>query len=159
MPAYRQASALTTFNALAIAAALVAVPSFAQAQAALGPQIAYHNDLEFLSPVSAVEARSPRSAEAALHEQLALSSQRVLRGALIGAGVGLVAGFVLRAGDDSNCLVPGECVQASRISATTAYVVLPLAGAAVGSVVGVAVNRDRSLSIAFRWPAAAGRSR
>jgi hypothetical protein len=36
-----------TLRALAVAAALVAVPSFAQAQTTLGPTIAYHNDYDF----------------------------------------------------------------------------------------------------------------
>ncbi|MEX0837280.1 MAG: hypothetical protein WD101_03030 [Gemmatimonadota bacterium] len=53
-----------TFKALAIAAALVAVPSFAQAQATLGPQIAYHNDFDF-----GVGAALTLSADA-IHEQV-----------------------------------------------------------------------------------------
>ena len=35
------------FSALSVAAALVAFPAFAEAQATLGPQIAYHNDFDF----------------------------------------------------------------------------------------------------------------
>lgn len=36
-----------TLRALAVAAALVAVPSFAQAQTTLGPTVAFHNDFDF----------------------------------------------------------------------------------------------------------------
>jgi hypothetical protein len=36
-----------TLRALAVAAALVAVPGFAQAQATLGPTLAFHNDFDF----------------------------------------------------------------------------------------------------------------
>ncbi|MDZ7781219.1 MAG: hypothetical protein U5R14_14990 [Gemmatimonadota bacterium] len=36
-----------TLRALAIAAALLAVPAFAQAQATLGPTVAYHDDADF----------------------------------------------------------------------------------------------------------------
>lgn len=53
-----------TFKALALAAALVAVPSLAQAQATLGPQIAYHNDFDF-----GVGAALTLSADA-IHEQV-----------------------------------------------------------------------------------------
>jgi hypothetical protein len=53
-----------TLRALAIAAALVAVPSFAQAQATLGPQVAYHNDFDF-----GVGAALTLSADA-IHEQV-----------------------------------------------------------------------------------------
>lgn len=53
-----------TFKALAIVAALVAVPSAAQAQATLGPQIAYHNDWDF-----GLGAALTLSADA-IHEQV-----------------------------------------------------------------------------------------
>jgi hypothetical protein len=53
-----------TLRALAVAAALVAVPSFAQAQATLGPQVAYHNDFDF-----GVGAALTLSADA-IHEQV-----------------------------------------------------------------------------------------
>ncbi|MEX2465519.1 MAG: hypothetical protein WD995_01330 [Gemmatimonadota bacterium] len=38
---------IRTLRALAVAAALVAVPGFAQAQTTLGPTVAYHNDFDF----------------------------------------------------------------------------------------------------------------
>lgn len=53
-----------TLRTLALAAALLAVPSFAQAQATLGPQLAYHDDADF-----GIGAALTLSADA-IHEQV-----------------------------------------------------------------------------------------
>lgn len=67
-----------------------------------------------------------------------------VRGGLIGAGIGLLTGHVIKSTwRDAACTGPG-CEPPTDFSAVTAYVYLPLAGAGFGALIGTVIGRSSS---------------
>lgn len=91
-------------------------------------------------------AHAPMARASIESRQPSGSSSRVtpylIRGALIGGGIGYVAGYVGRAAYDGDvqCLDPTICESKEGPSGATTYVVLPLAGAALGGLLGWAIG-------------------
>ena len=63
-----------------------------------------------------------------------------VRGGLIGLGVGLVAGHLIKSSwRDAACTGPG-CAPPTEFSSMAAYVYFPLAGAGLGALIGAALE-------------------
>ncbi len=62
-------------------------------------------------------------------------------GLVVGLGVGLVTGHVLRlmSSGGTTCLLPDICTPASEVSRTVAYLALPGAAAVLGGIIGLVI--------------------